>query len=370
MSNARNNAAKILGDISATSINAGQISGFKNRIINGTGIINQRNVSVTTASAVYYVDRWLGDTNLAITNFSYADDYSTSLVGPRHLYIQTISAKTTLAANDYSALQYRIEGQNLIDLEFGRAAAKPFTFSFRAISSTPGTFSLAFRNSNATRSYVTTVNLTSGAASYSVTVPGDTSGTWAVDNSVGMFINFMFAAAPSSAFVTSTLNTWQGANYLASSTQANGLDTVNRYVNITDVQLERGSVATPFENRSLPLELQLCKRYFHRIGRGESNNERLSTSALGVGTTAAHAFFQMPVQMRSSPSVIVNNIANSVFWDGTGNNTPTGYALDAATPDLVNVVFNVAGQASSKALQYTRLGVTTPTPSVDFSAEL
>jgi hypothetical protein len=340
MSNARNNAAKLLGDITATSINAGPLTGFRNRIINGTGLINQRSSSGITTNATYFLDRWETDTSLAATGnviWNFADDYSTSVVGARHMYMQTQVAKITLAVGDYATLNQQIEGLNVIDLLLGKANAKAFTVSFRAATTTPATMSVSFRNASDTRSYVTTVNVTTTPTTFTITVPGDTTGTWGTGTGMGIVVGFAFAAASNGTFTTSTLNAWQAGNFIAANTQTNCLDTLNRYINIADVQLEKGTTATPFEIRSYGAELALCQRYFNAL-QGDF------PAYFNTATDAFIMFSYPPMRVTPTGST-VGNVANCVVNrasnSGTAITSVTNIYTDSNTTGLLRVTIPV-----------------------------
>jgi hypothetical protein len=263
------------------------IGGSKNKIINGTGRINQRNTSPTTTGA-FGPDRWV----LAINGTSLGGmlgssvDGSISLNGPHHFFLQTQIAKATLAAGDYMFMQQTIEGFNVANFKFGTPQAKQITLSFRATGTFMGAvFSVSFRNGDATRSYVVPVTLLAGTNTYTVTLPGDLIGTWATGNLLGLTVSFAHAASQTGTFTTSSINQWVNGNFVAANTQSNGFDTVGKALSISDVQLEVGAVATPFENRPYGQELALCQRYY------EIGDAYMAGAAVaGVGNVYKHSF--------------------------------------------------------------------------------
>lgn len=273
--------------------------GFKNRFINGAMQINQRGAS-SIATSGYLVDRWaLGTTN-GFTSSGLVTDGTVSLVGNNHVYLQANTTLASPAIGDYSYLFQRIEGYNMADFLFGKATAKPITLSFRANASVSSVVSIAFRNGSSTRSYVTTVTLTPAVNKYTITIFGDTTGTWAVDNTQGMEVGFVFSAnTPSGTFTTPNANVWQAGAFIAHTSQSNGLDTLNRYIDIADVQLELGSIATPYEFRPVMTELSLSQRYYE-IGIARLDGYNSAGNVIS-------SWSNYKVQKRVTPTITFNN---------------------------------------------------------------
>jgi hypothetical protein len=134
--------------------------------------------------------------------------------------------------------------------------------------------------------------MTNTSASYSITIPGDTSGTWATDTTTGLSITFCFGSGTT---YQTTASTWQAGNFLATSTQTNFLATANAALNISDIQLEIGSTATTFEQRSYGLEFGLCQRYYQ--------TGLYSSGLVGSGTTNAAGQVEFFMPMRVTPTV-------------------------------------------------------------------
>jgi hypothetical protein len=241
-------------------------TGFRNRVINGDGNIDQRNDGSTTTpgvGAVNFIDRWkmnvFGSGRLTIGR-NYGG------VTPPDGFISYIGMKTTTtstpAANDYNFLTQMIEGSNLIDLQFGTANAKSITISFWAYSSLTGTFGGSIRNSSATRSYPFTYTISSSNTweKKTVVIPGDTTGTWSTSHLGGLEI----------IFVVSNGTTWQATPFAWVAANATGpsgslvnlIGTLNATLYLTGIQAEIGSVATPYERRNYGHELALCQRYY------------------------------------------------------------------------------------------------------------
>jgi hypothetical protein len=241
-------------------------TGFRNRIINGDGNIDQRNSGSTTVpgvGAVNFIDRWkmnvFGSGRLTIgQNYGgvTAPDGFVSYIGMK------TTTTSTPAANDYNFLTQMIEGSNLIDLQFGTANAKSITISFWAYSSLTGTFGGSIRNSSANRSYPFTYTISSSNTweKKTVVIPGDTTGTWSTSHLGGLEIIFVISNGTS---WQATPFAWVGANATGpSGSLVNLIGTLNATLYLTGIQVEIGSVATPYERRNYGHEFALCQRYY------------------------------------------------------------------------------------------------------------
>jgi len=298
--------------------------GFKNRIINGAMMIDQRNAGAATANTIsgYTVDRWA--VYQATTGKLIAQQNAGSVTPPasfkNYLGVTSQSAYTP-STSDYYVIQQGIEGLNIADLGYGTANAQTVTVSFWVRSSLTGTFSFALRNTGLTYSYVT--NYTISAANtwqqVFVTIPGPTGGTWVNDNTGGLFITISLGAG--STFQTSTLNTWGSFGSTnqayASTTATNVVGTNGATFYITGVQLEKGSTATSFDYRPYGTELALCQRYYGTTG----------TWYVWTGATPIPVFYKST--MRTTPTIA-----------GGGS----GFATSASTPEGA-IVYQTGGQA-------------------------
>jgi len=276
-----------------------QYTGFKNRIINGAQVINQRNATVTTAST-FVTDRWQVDNLTTSGAVSFAQNSTAPAGFTNSLKITVTTADAAVASSDLVEFRQWIEGYNTADFNFGSASAGTFTISFWVNSSVTGTYGVSFRNSASDRVYVATytVNASNTWEQKTITVAGDTSGTWLTDNGRGLGIAFCVMGGSA---VQGTAGSWGSTNNRTTSAQANLLATINNTFYITGVQLEKGSTATSFDYRPYTTELQLCQRYFYKV-TGQNGYSTLG-SGQAMSTTQGRVAVTYPVTMRATPTI-------------------------------------------------------------------
>ncbi len=292
----------------AQAANLPNTFGFKNRIINGAMVIDQRNagasVTITnTAAATYVVDRWFGYGSEA-SKFSMQQNAG-SVTPPagftNYLGVTSLSAYSIVAGSIY-VLGQNIEGFNAADLAWGTASAQTVTLSFWVRSSLTGTFGGVLRNSADTRSYPFTYTISSANTweQKTITVPGDTTGTWLTNNGIGIRVSWGLGVG--STF-SGTAGTWAGSNFQSATGAVSVVGTNGATFYITGVQLEKGSTATSFDYRPYGTELQLCQRYYYRVSTGTTSGF-LSSSGQWYSSTAGGVITTFPVTMRTRPTAL------------------------------------------------------------------
>jgi hypothetical protein len=319
------------GITQAGEFNSDSSFGFKNRIINGAMVIDQRNAgSAVTTDGAYPVDRFIAfeDTDGA---YSAQRDTNAPAGFINSLKWTTTTADTSIASQ-YAGISQSIEGFNVADLNWGTANAKTVTLSFWVRSSLTGTFGGAFRNSANNRSYPFTYSI-SVADTWefkTITVTGDTSGTWLTDNGTGLKI--FFGLGVGSSF-SGTAGAWAGSNFLSATGAVSVIGTLNATWYITGVQLEVGSTATSFDYRPYTTELQLCQRYYCKTynisvvpGTVDSNG---SVGGSGTGNLYRPIVnWSYPVQMRATPTITIYSPATGT--SGKARDDNAGTDLDAS----------------------------------------
>jgi len=339
----------ITGALTAASFNSASTFGFKNRLINGAMVIDQRNAgaSVTPTNGQYTLDRWAADVSQA-SKFTVIQSSTAPAGFSSSLLVTSSSTAYTVGTNDYFALHQFIEGFNTADFNFGLASATSITLSFWVRSSLTGTFGVGLRGASNTRSYTATYTIsTANTFEYkTITIPGDTSGTWLTNNGVGIGLFFSLGVGSANSI---TAGSWQSVNATSPTGATSLVGTANATLYITGVQLETGTVATTFEYRPYGTELALCQRYFQTWG-GTSIYE---TTAVGVitGSTTAELVLQY-LTMRTAPTGSVSAASDWNTSDGSGGGTCSAITFDLS------------------ALRSIRVNATSPTVTVGRGAYL
>ena len=350
----------------------------KNRIINGQFEIDQRNsgasISVTNGNSAYGVDRWLWEYGGSATGVT-LQQVSDAPAGFLNSLKLTVGTGASVGAGNYLDIEQPIDGLTWSDTAYGTANAKTTTLSFWVKSSIAGIYGVCLQNakSGATRSFSApyTINSANTWEYKTITVPGDTSGTWVNTNTCAL--NVIFAAGVGSNYLTSTINSWKGSGFSFPNTTTNTIiSTSGATIQWTGIQLELGSVATPFARAggTLQGELALCQRYFY-IKNG-ANGASGTSEMIGLGTFYNSTIFrcplQFPVQMRTAPSFVSANAAS--YFQILGNSTNNLYStvtLDYSTPTACNL--NVA-VSSATGGQSAWLQTNSGSSFLQFSAEL
>jgi hypothetical protein len=294
--------------------NSASSMGFKNRLINSAMVIDQRNAgaSVTPATGAYTLDRWAVEMSQA-SKFSVQQNAGsvTPPTGFKNYLGATSLSAYTVGASEYFVIGQAIEGYNVADLAFGTADAATVTLSFWVRSSLTGTFGGTVLNSGASRNYVFsyTINAANTWEQKTVTITGDTSGTWLTTNGAGLFVRFSIGAGSS---VTGTAGSWSGTTYRSVTGQTSVVGTNGATFYITGVQLEKGSTATSFDYRPYGTELALCQRYYQSINFSEAQGVYTKFgNGVAISTTQARTNTFLLVKMRTYPSLVVTSTASN-----------------------------------------------------------
>ena len=285
-----------------------QTGPFKNRIINGDMRIDQRNAgaSVTPTSGAYLVDRFYYAATQASKFTAQRNAGSvTPPAGFTNYLGLTVASSVSVGAGDTFYFGQIVEGFNIADFNWGSAAAQAITFSFWVRSSLNGTHSGTVANAAIVRTYVFSFQINSpNTWEYkTITVPGDTSGTWYTDNTAGLYLLFNLGSGSN---FSGTTGSWTTATKIGATGATSVVGTNGATFYITGVQLEAGSVATPFERRSYGQELALCQRYYYRISGSDTSSSNVGVYGVGFSqsTTAGRAVVEFPVTMRIFPTAL------------------------------------------------------------------
>jgi len=319
-----------------TNVTGINYDGYKNRIINGNFVLDQRNAgaSVSVSSYGYVLDRFgFSVTGGGVFNVQRSTTAPTGFINSQALTVTT--ADSSIAASDTYQAFHKIEGFNFADMGFGTVSAQTFTLSFWVRSSVTGTYAVGFNNNAFNRSYVATytINAANTFEYKTITVTGDTSGTWLTDNSIG--INISFDLGSGSNF-NATAGAWGAGSFSRTSGSVNWIATNGATFYITGVQLEKGSTATSFDYRPYTTELQLCQRYYYQtwgFGSFANNGAGYAGQVLPAANNASsYGSASFPVSMRAAPTVTT--------YDSTGSSG------NVSQPAIANGLAATAGNIS------------------------
>jgi hypothetical protein len=297
----------------AQIVSSGVSEAFKNRIINGAMVIDQRNAgaSFTNTGNQFVTDRWYNQTssNSVYTIGQNLNSIATPAGFSNYLGFQ-VTSPVTVSAGAYYFLSQFIEGFNTADLNFGTANAQTVTLSFWVRSSLTGAFGGSLQNNAQNRVYPFqyTISAANTWEQKSVTITGDTTGTWVgATNGIGLRVNFGLGVGTN---WTGPAGAWGTTGLWSANSSVNVVSTNGATFYITGVQLEVGSTATSFDYRPYGTELALCQRYFFiknsTTGTGFSSTFRSSTRS--------EFWVQAPSQMRASPTISSSGIWNVGNW--------------------------------------------------------
>jgi len=345
--------------------------GFKNRVINGGMVIAQRGTGAITADTTdqFPVDRF--KTNGSTSGKYTAQQNAGSVTPPagftNYLGCTSSSAYSVPTGEAYS-INHIVEGYNVADFGWGAAGAQNVTLSFWVRCSLTGTFGGVARNGAGTRSYPFTFSISSANTweQKTITITGDTSGTWLTTNGQGLILVWSLACG---ATYLGTAGAWGGTTYFGATGQTNVLGTSGATFYITGVQLEKGSTATSFDYRPYGTELALCQRYCVVQG-GTTSNDLMMTGS-GNTSVLSSQTFRPSVSFRAVPSLGYSALTDFQIQivGGTAPN-PTSLSLISAisSPQYIYLDCGIASGGVAGAVHFLRAA--NSNARLTFSAEL
>jgi hypothetical protein len=286
---------------------------LKNRIINGDMRIAQRGTSAISTDSGgahnYFVDRWCSGNSQA-SKFT-GQQSTVAPTGFSNSLLITSTSAYTVGSGEQFIVQQIIEGFNWYDLGWGTSDAKTITLSFWVRSSLTGTFGGCMQNDNGSRQYPFSYTISSVNTweQKTITITGDTSGTWVgSSNAAATAVVFSMGAGST---ISGTAGAWTSSYHISTTGATSVVGTNGATFYITGVQLEIGSTATPFERRLYNQELANCQRYYQLL-------DHLSLSA-ARGTTSIETSFMFPVWMRATPTIDSSVGQGYQIYDAFGN---------------------------------------------------
>ena len=339
-----------------TSINTANTFGFKNRIINGAMVIDQRNAGASvTPSNSYTLDRWRVYTSQAskLTTQQNAGAITPPVGFTNYLGITSSSAYAVLTG-DYFFINQNIEGFNTADFGWGTANASAITLSFKVYSSLTGTFGGSIENAASTRAYPFSYSIpvANTWTTISITVAGDTTGTWTgATNGVGLQLALSLGTG---ATYSGTAGAWVNGDFRSVTGATSVVGTSGATFYITGVQLEKGSTATSFDYRPYGTELSLCQRYLPVASAGDPYY------GYSYATTASIVGYYFKVTPRVTPTGITTSaMSNFTLTSGVaGTGAPTAITLGLSGTNSCEIaVTNTVGTPTLVAGQGARLSL-------------
>ena len=341
---------------------------FKNRIINGAMVIDQRNAGASqsygSTGSTYCLDRFfLGNSQTGKVTSQQNAGSVTPPAGFQNYLGVTVAAAITPSASDTFYLSQAIEGCNLLDLNWGTANAQSITISAWVRSSATGTFGGSVINSGAIsprRTYCFTYNIpVANTWTYiTVTIPGDTTGTWyQIGNGVGMYVVFSYGVGSTNS---TTSGSFQNGNQISATGAVSIMGTLGATFYITGVQLEKGSTATSFDYRPYGTELVLCQRYFVKT-YGQSVAVPTNSSGGFVRTRSYSGSYGafvwlLPVTMRTAPTATIYNQSTSAVNSWWNVDASTSATADVSTTGEQSITVESSGLSTNNTYEFQLTG--------------
>lgn len=349
-----------------TSINEGQLQGYRNMLYNGAMVVNQRGfTSAASTSTGYSVDRWLydhtSDSVVAVGQSTSAAAQPSGQGFTNSLHVRVTTADTSLAAGQYALLQQRLEGYDVQRIKKGSSNAEPVTLSFWVRSSKTGTYIIEAIDADNTRqcSKSYTIDSANTWEKKIVTFPADTTGAFDNDNALSLYFNWWLAAG--STFSGGTLNTSWAATTNANRAvgQVNFLDTIGAQFNITGCQLEVGPNATEFEFRSYGDELRMCQRYYERF---DYTTAQYANIAVGFfnSTTEGIYYVNFNAVKRNLPSMKSSSFGSFRVNGPPSDATATSVSCSATTPYGFILTLGTSGRTYGNGTYANRENLISP----------
>lgn len=311
----------------------------KNYVVNGAMMVSQENGSSSVVAANSYpVDQFIFTFNTGAISGQQRTTEASPGGSPNRMRLTVTTADATVGAADVANITQVIEGLRMADLLFGTTSAKTVTVQF-GVKAPAGTYCVTFTNAAVNRCYVAEYVIAVGEANTdvikSITIPGDTTGTWLKDNGVGMFLRWGLMAG---ANWQQPAGAWSGAsiNTIGSPNQFNFMGTVNNVFELFDVGLYEGNVAPAFQVPDYGSELVLCQRYFQKW---TSSMTTAFYQNYG-GASNVYTSWTISPPMRAAPTATLLNVTYS---------SASALLVNLTTPTLLRVIHSTPGSSTGYA---------------------
>ena len=295
-----------IGEVATNS----QIGGRRNIAINGAMKVAQRATSATgkgDATDYFTLDRYRLDASATAGRLTMAQVAVTDLSGfANAMKLTCTTADTSIAAGEILGIRQFFEGQDVQQIKKGTSDAESLTVSFYVKGNAAATYTCEIADGDNTRLIAQEFSVTTDWTRVILTFPPDTTGAYDDDNARSMTFGIFLHAGSSFTGGTFASNVVHATdNQRVGDNQTSFFDSTDRTFFFTGLQIEVGSVATPFEHRSFGEELALCQRYCVAPSITAFEDSIVIT---GMTRGSTNKFFTMPLPgtMRSgTPSVTI-----------------------------------------------------------------
>jgi hypothetical protein len=315
----------------------------KNRIINGSCFVTQRGPATFAGTAGTSAFGYGGPDRYVCSNSaggSVQQSAGTIVYGGRSYsaVVQTVISPMTdnSGGNYWSGIQQVIEGINSFDL-----IGSPIAVSLLYQSSVTGNHSVAIRDSAGTYSYITSINVAvaNTAQRYVILVPAIPSGA-SIPRSNAAGLSIWIGALNNATYKTATLNSWLAGNYITASNYVNWGVTNGASIALTLLQVEAGTVATPFEWRHFAQELLLCQRYYET---GTARGYAYETAGVVAAINLGYVYKRVPPTIVPSVSNWTNASSLTVY-NVYSSNAMIGANANASGPVDFTINYTISAE--------------------------
>ena len=357
--------------------------GFKNRIINGAMLFDQRNngssVNGPTSGSAYALDRYVFTNSTGTSKFTIQQNSGNAPLTQGFSQCMKITSTSayTPSAGDYIYFTQKIEGYNVQDFSFGNSSAKTFTLSFWVNCSVTGTYAGSIINANGDYNYPFTyiVNSANTWEQKSITITGATAGTWLTNSNTGLQVIWNLGYGSN---YSGTAGAWTTSGFYSVTGSVNLVATNGATMYLTGVQVELGTAATNFDVRSYGTEFGLCCRYWQQFPNGGAASiAGASAMPLWVSTSSGGSTrIMLPFSMRTDPTATYAGTLGSggagkiaVLWSG-GWATITGFNVTETTWESVRCDFGLTGVSANSCAGFYMYQTSQTDVRIMLSAEL
>lgn len=296
-----------------------------NLLVNPNWQIDQLNVGALVtinASGINGPDGWSGNATGAgvfkIRTLADPDNAALSC-----LEITCTTADAAIAAADNYFIYHKIEGYDASSLMLGTASAQTFILQFKFKSNIAGVYGVAFQNSAGNRRYIGTITVADAAEhEYSISLTGDTAGTWLYTNGAGLVLILTLAAGTN---FQAAAGAWGAGAEQTTAAQANFMSNVANIAYLKRIQLLPGSLVQAYRAADFQKELAKAQRYF-QAGRVVYHGDVTNTGGYGL-------VIPLSPTMRAAPTITWSGVTGSSVFDATDPTINTSVPSPGITPN-------------------------------------